>query len=162
MVQLSERTVWQCEQCQVYGCAECLPVYAIHNVLICYWCKPAYDLALEEEAASKPNETVCYDSESSESEIDSEDSEAEECSVDCATEALANLFVGKKPARDRSEVLVQHRVRRTVHIIKNSNDEFMTCGRRISEQFVKLSTPPSFDWPQCKDCFGTSSLISDS
>ena len=150
-------SVYECGKCELPGCSECLPVFVIKAVLVCLQCLDP-NLPFPPIADTATSEIESSDSASSPS-SELETSGGEEELEDAAGEFVANQLVGRKAAKNASDITVQHRCLKTLHLIRSTagEDSFLACGRKLSDAYELLSVEPCFQWARCRVCYGSDS-----
>lgn len=151
----SIRTVWNCEQCMSGGCSHCMPVYNFESKIVCYTCHNDVDDGFGTRAEIIED----LSSGSDDSESSCSDSSLENGEYDRAAETFAQRSTGRFPARNAGEDIAQHKVSRTLHLVKQfvSDKQLLACGRQLNEAYEVLACIPVFEWPKCKVCFGSKS-----
>ena len=150
------RTIWTCDECSQDGCSTCLPLSVVLGRLICDACNLAFLNDKAPVPCLSPSSPASSSDSSSESEEES-NSEAEGEAVEMATEVVAESVLGRQPAKNPDDFVVQHRVTKMLHMLRRTGDDSkaLTCGRIVTEKFRVFHFVPTFAWPKCKICFGT-------
>ena len=150
-----------CTQCQEFGCDLCLPTLENEGVVTCFSCfhRVADEKAAEENVSSSEGSP----SESDDSSDNSSDPEGETAAEIVATnlhdgrDKVEDTFkLGKKAAGGMDDGLVQNNRLKTIHLCKDFSSSVLSCGRPCGEDtHSQLLSLPSFQFPKCRDCFGT-------
>ena len=150
------RTIWTCDECSQDGCSTCLPLSVVLGRLICDACNLAFLNDKTPVQIHVPSPQTSSSESSSESEEEGNtDAEAE--AVEIAAEAVSESVLGRQPAKNPDDFVVQHKGTKMLHMLRRTDDESksLTCGRIITDKFVVFHFVPTFSWPKCKICFGT-------
>ena len=104
------------------------------------------------EAVEISDDDQCNSESSSSSTSDESD--------DGCMEAVVNWqgWKDRNAARSSTELpnsFLVHSRRYTVHYRQSSSATRLKCGRLISKMFREVSDEPDFEYPRCKDCFGS-------
>ena len=145
-----------CAECQTNGCGQCMPM--VRDVLpkVCYTCfHQDVDRAVEEEVAEAGSSSGSdsFDSSSSEEEADAA---AEKVALALVPGQIVGIVLGRRAAGNVDDTVVQHIKIKTLHLCNELGEQVLACGRRFNKDTHQvLRTFPVFEYPRCKDCFGT-------
>ena len=141
--------VWKCDDCGLEGCTSCVKLEPSHGKLLCGTC-----VAVATQADQDLQVLIELDDSSQ-----SSSSESSGDSSDGGAERLARLFAPRRPCRNASGILVQHKKWSTLHFMHESIDGRLACGRAVSECHKVLGDfRPRMEWPRCSTCFGAEPL----
>lgn len=151
--------IFTCDECDTRGCTHCMPVFNSKGKILCFTCgelsKNSSDTCIDEVSLEPQRDSDSSETDGSES----SNSEVENAAIEIAAEAVAEAVVGRRPARNPDDFVVQHKTLKTLHMLRKSDGpvQKLTCGRVLSDKFEVLHVIPLFDWPKCGICYGAKS-----